>query len=121
MWLTRCPDFSIRQLAETVAKIASKEFNIPVTIQRVENPRVEYDIHPYEPVYNRLPDQFGFEPKVKLEDEVYRMFELLTQKEIKQRIQEKDHLILPRTWWSGEKRRVETLEIVEEIKYKTGN
>ncbi len=112
--------YSIRKLAETTAEIASKEFNIPVTIQRVENPRVEHDIHPYEPVYNRLPDQFGFEPKVKLEDEIYRMFELLTQPEIKQRIEEKKHLVIPRTWWSGEKRRVETLEIVEEIKYESG-
>ena len=110
--------YSVRVLAETVAKIASKEFNTPVTIQRVENPRVEHDIHPYEPIYNRLPDQFGFEPNIKLEDEIYRMFELLTQREIKQRIEEKKHLILPRTWWSGEKRRVETLEIVEEIKYE---
>lgn len=113
--------YSIRQLAETVARIASKEFNIPVTIQRVENPRVEYDIHPYEPIYNKLPDQFGFEPKVQLEDEVYRMLELLTQPEIKQRIEEKKHLILPRTWWSGEKKIVENLEIIEEIKFEAGS
>lgn len=56
--------YSIKQLADTVARIASKEFHIPVTIQRVENPRVEYDVHPYEPIYNKLPDQFGFEPRV---------------------------------------------------------
>jgi len=108
---------SIKQLADTVARIASKEFHIPVTIQRVENPRVEYDVHPYEPVYNKLPDQFGFEPRVQLDDEIYRMLELLTQGEIKQRIEEKKHLILPRTWWSGEKKLVERLEVIEEIKY----
>ena len=113
--------YSVRRLAESVAGIASKEFNIPVTIQRVENPRVEYDIHPYEPVYNKLSDQFGFEPQVTLEDEIYRMFELLIQPEIKQRIEEKRHLILPRTWWSGEKRKVETLEVIEEMKYESGN
>lgn len=109
---------SIKQLADTVARIASKEFHIPVTIQRVENPRVEYDVHPYEPIYNKLPDQFGFEPRVQLDDEIYRMLELLTQAEIKQRIEEKKHLILPRTWWSGEKKLVESLEIIEEIKYE---
>ncbi|MBT4511379.1 MAG: hypothetical protein HOC20_04110, partial [Chloroflexi bacterium] len=112
--------YSIRQLAETTARIASKEFSIPVTIQRVENPRVEYDVHPYEPIYNKLSDQFGFEPKVQLEDEIYRMLELLTQPEIKQRIEEKKHLILPRTWWSGEKKIVSSLEIMEEIKYEAG-
>ena len=110
--------YSIRQLAEAVGRIASKEFGISVTIQRVENPRVEYDIHPYEPVFDRLRDEFGFEPKVTLEEEIYRMLELLTQPHIKQRIEEKKHLILPRTWWSGKKKVVESLEVVEEITFE---
>lgn len=112
--------YSIRQLAEAVAKVASSEFHIPVTVQRVENPRVEYDVHPYEPIYRKLPDQFGFEPKVLLEDEIYRMLELLTQPRIKQRVEEKKHLILPRTWWSGVKKVVDTLEVIEEITYESG-
>jgi UDP-sulfoquinovose synthase len=110
--------YSVRHLAETVARIASHEFNLPVIIQRVENPRVESDIHPFEPIYNKLPDRFEFEPKVTLEDEIYRMLELLTQPHVKQRIEEKKHLILPRTWWSGLKKQVETLEVIEEIKYE---
>jgi hypothetical protein len=110
--------YSVRHLAETVARIASKEFNLPVTIQRVENPRVESDIHPFEPIYNKLPDRFGFKPKITLEDEIYRMLELLTQPHSKERIEEKKHLILPKTWWSGIKKQVETLEIIEEIKYE---
>lgn len=110
--------YSVSHLANTVAKIASREFGIPVLTQRVENPRVESDIHPFEPIYNKLPDRFGFEPKVMLEDEIYRMLELLTQPHIKHRIAEKKHLILPRTWWSGMKKQVETLEIIEEIKYE---
>ncbi len=113
--------YSINHLAHTVARIASKEFNLPVKIQRVENPRVESDIHPFEPIYNKLPDQFGFEPRITLEDEIYRTLELLTQPEIKQRIEEKKHLILPRTWWSGVKKQVETLEVLEEIKYEPGS
>ena len=108
--------YSVRHLAETVAKVATKEFGIPVTIQRVENPRVEADIHPYDPIYNKLPNQFGFEPKVTLEDEIYRMLELLTQPQIKRRIEEKKHLILPQTWWSGLKRQVKSLQVVEEIR-----
>lgn len=110
--------YSVRHLAETVARIASSEFNLPVLIQRVENPRVESDIHPFEPIYNKLPDRFGFEPKVALDDEIYRMLELLTQPHIRQRIEEKKHLILPKTWWSGLKKQVETLETIEEIKYE---
>lgn len=107
--------YSLRELANSVGRIASKEFNIPVTIHRVENPRVEYDIHPYEPIYTKLPDQFGFKPKIGLDDEVYRMLELLSTDEIKQRIEERKHLILPRTWWSGQKK---VVEVLEEIKYE---
>lgn len=110
--------YSIRHLAETVAKIASKEFNLPVRIQRVENPRVEADRHPFEPIYKRLLKDFGFRPSVSPEEEIYRMLELLTQPKIKERIEQKKHLILPRTWWSGIKKEVETIEIVEEIKYE---
>ncbi len=106
---------SLMELANIVGKIASKEFNTPVTIQRVENPRVEHDIHPYEPIYNKLPDQFGFKPNIGLDDEVHRMFELLITDEIKQRIEERKHLILPRTWWSGKKK---TVEVLEEIKFE---
>ena len=112
--------YSIRHLAETVAGIASKEFDIPVVIQRVENPRVEADVHPFTPIYRNLSDQFGFTPQVSLEDEVYRMLALLTQPHIKQRIEEKRHLILPRTWLSGVKKEVELLEVIEEGKYEPG-
>jgi UDP-sulfoquinovose synthase len=108
--------YSLRHLAEAVAKVASKEFSIPVAIQRVEDPRVEADIHPYEPVCDKLPDQLGFKPQVNLEQEIYRMLDLLIQPHIKERIEEKQHLILPRTWWSGQKKQVKTLEVVEEKK-----
>jgi UDP-sulfoquinovose synthase len=90
--------YSIRSLAETVAKIGSQEFGLTIRIQRVENPRVEADVHPFEPIYDKLQKEFGFGPKVSPEIEIYRMFKLLTQPKIKQRIEEKKHLVLPRTW-----------------------
>jgi UDP-sulfoquinovose synthase len=105
--------YSIRELAKTVAKIGKEEFNLPVKIQRVENPRVESERHPFEPIFENLTKKFGFRPSVSLEEEIYRMFKLLTKPEIKSRIEEKKHHIIPKTWWSGEKRKVETLEIFE--------
>ena len=101
--------YSVMQLAETVMRVGQKEFGLSVEIQRVENPRVEASQHPFEPIYERLPDEFGFRPQVSPEKEIYRMFELLTQPEIKSRIEQKKHLVLPRTWWSGAKRVVKTL------------
>jgi nucleoside-diphosphate-sugar epimerase len=105
--------YSARQLAYTVAKIGREHFNLPVKIQRVENPRVEADEHPFEAIYERLPKNYGFKPKVSVEEEVFRMFELLTKPEIKARIEEKKHLIIPKTWWSGVKREVQRLELLD--------
>jgi len=103
--------YSVRRLAETVKKVGEKHFGLNVRIQRVENPRVEADRHPFEPIYDKLPSQYGFRQKDTLEREIYRIFELLIQPRIKQRIEEKEHLVLPRTWWSGVKKEVERLEL----------
>jgi UDP-sulfoquinovose synthase len=105
---------SMRKLAETVRKVGQKHFGLKVDIQRVENPRVEADRHPFEPIFNKLPDEFGFIQADTLEKEIYRIFELLIQPEIRQRIEEKRHVILPKTWWSGIKKEVERLELIDD-------
>lgn len=104
---------TVRELAEAVKKIGSK-FGVKIRIQRVENPRVEADKHPFEPIYNKLPDEFGFIQQNSLEKEIYRIFELLSQRHIRERIEEKEHLILPKTWWSGVKKEVERLELIDD-------
>ncbi|MDP2913616.1 MAG: hypothetical protein Q8N91_06390, partial [Candidatus Omnitrophota bacterium] len=109
---------TMRKLAETVKKIGDKEFGMKVVIQRVENPRVEADRHPFEPIFNKLPDEFGFIQHDTLEKEIYRIFELLVQPHVKNRIEEKEHLILPRTWWTGMKKEVERLELISETDNK---
>ncbi|MFC1577355.1 NAD-dependent epimerase/dehydratase family protein [Candidatus Omnitrophota bacterium] len=108
--------YRLRDLAEIVKKIGSEEFGLDVKIQRIEDPRVEADVHPFEPIYENLPDKFGFKQKVSPEKEIRRMFELLTRPHIKQRIIEKRHLIIPKTWWTGMKKEAERIEMVEEAK-----
>ncbi len=110
--------YRLRDIAETVAKVG-EEFSLDVKIQRIENPRVESELHPYEVVSERLP-KLGFRPKVSLEKEVRRMFELLTRPKIKKRIEKVKHTIIPRTWWSGEERKPDVLEIIEPGKKKEG-
>ncbi len=107
--------YTLRDLAETVARISNSEFNLNVKIQRVENPRVEADRHPFEPVYERLPNDFDFKPEVKLDQAVYDMLKILTQPEMRSRIAQKQHLVIPNTWWSGVKKKVESIEILEHI------
>jgi UDP-sulfoquinovose synthase len=105
---------SMRNLAEIVAKVGSREFGLDVRIQRLENPRVEADRHPFEPIFDRLPAEFGFVQEDSLEKEIRRMFRLLTKPEIRQRIEQKKHLILPKVWWSGVKKEVEQIELLKE-------
>lgn len=102
--------YEIRQLAETVAKIGKKEFGLDVKIQRIRNPRVEADEHPFNPLFNKLHDNFGFKTEISLEGEIFEMFKLLTEPEVKMRIEEKKHVILPKTTWGGQKRDMDVLE-----------
>ncbi len=104
---------SAKELAYTVADIGRKYLDLPVKIQRVENPRIEADRHPFEAIYENLSKNYGFDPKVSIEEEVHRMFSLLTQPEVRERIEEKKHLILPSTWWSGQKKKVERVELID--------
>jgi len=108
--------YKIQNLAEIIAKTGTEKFNLNVNIQRRENPRVEADFHPFEVVSEKLPDVFGFIPKVTPEKAVSRMLDLLTREDIKTRIEEKSHTILPKTWWSGEKKDTGVLET-----YKPGS
>jgi hypothetical protein len=107
--------YSLRELAEIVARVGRKEFNLPVKIQRMENPRVEADRHPYEPIYEKLPNDFGFQPQITPEEAIYNMFLMLIKPDTKERIDQKKHLIIPRTWWSGVKKQVESIEIIDDI------
>jgi UDP-sulfoquinovose synthase len=105
----------VGELAEIVAKIGREKFGLDVKIQKLENPRVEADKHPLEVISTKLPDVFGFVPKVPPEKEITRMFELLLQPDIKKRILEKIHVIWPKTFWTGEKKDAETLEIIKPL------
>ncbi len=105
--------YKVRELAETIARVGTKRFGLDVKIQRVENPRVEAETHPYEAVSRKLPNRLGFKPNVSLEMEITRIFELLTRPAVRERLERVSHVIRPRTWWSGDDREVETLEMVK--------
>ena len=105
--------YKLNDIAETVAKIGKEKYSLNIKIQRIENPRVETEQHPFETISSKLPNEFGFKQKVLLEKEVGRMFELLRQPDIVARIKEKIHTIMPKTTWSGEKREMEIIEKYE--------
>ncbi len=107
--------YSVAELADMVAKVG-KKFKLDVKIQRMENPRVEADKHPLEVISTKLREEYGLVEKVKLEEEITNMFELLTKPEIKKRIIQKKHTIMPKTTWVGEKKEMKTIE-----EYKPGD
>ena len=57
----------MRQIAQTVAKIGA-EFGLDTEVQRIENPRVEAEEHPYEVIHEKLSQQFGFASESSLEE-----------------------------------------------------
>jgi UDP-sulfoquinovose synthase len=85
--------FSIEQLAEIV-KHAGKEVGIDVTVDPIENPRVELEDHYYNAKHTKLLD-LGLEPHLLSDTLVEHVFEVI------QRYKERvitDH-ILPRDHW----------------------
>ena len=101
--------YRICDLAETVAEVGL-EFGLRVRIKRIMNPRVEADYHPMEAVSKKLEGEFGLKPMVRLRDEIRRMFELLLQPEIRERILMKKESLQVRTQWNGEKKEAGVLE-----------
>jgi UDP-sulfoquinovose synthase len=112
--------YKLSLLAETVARV-SRRFGLNPKIQRLENPRVEADDHPLEVISRKLPNVFGFEQKVTLEEEIARMIELLMRPKVNRSIKEMAHMIMPRTRWDGLKRKLDVLEVYESgLKEDTG-
>lgn len=103
--------YKLKTIAMAVARVA-EEFGYNVRVQKIENPRVEAELHPFEVVSEELPRR-GFRPKVSLELEIRRMFELLSRPKIVERLRRVKHTIIPRTWWSGEKREPSILEVYD--------
>lgn len=102
--------YKLLDLAETVAKIGNEKYGLDVEIQRIENPRVETEQHPFEVVSTHLREDFEFVERVTLEKEVERMFELLSQPEMVKRIKEKAHALNPKTNWDGSKKDPDIIE-----------
>ena len=104
--------FSVRHIAETVARIGKREFGLDPMIQRLENPRVEAEEHPYEVIHEKLSQRFGFRSESTLEDEIRHIFQAVLAPESKQRIEEQKDKLFPKTRWSGEQKEMEVLEII---------
>jgi len=105
--------YKVKELAEIVAKIGSQNHGLTVKIQRMENPRVEADEHPFLVVSKKLREDHGYDPKTPLEKEIDRMFQLLLTPEIRERLESIRESVFPQTWWNGNHKKSMTLETYE--------
>ncbi len=105
--------FTVRELANTVARIAHDEFGLNPIIQRVENPRVEAEEHPYDVIHEKLVNEFGFESQSSLDDEIRQIFKAVLEPEAKARILEQKESLFPKTRWSGEHGDMKVLETIQ--------
>lgn len=101
---------SVKQIAETVGKIAKSEFGLQAEVQRLENPRVEAEEHPYEIIHDKLREKFGFNSERKLEEEIFYMFKRLMDPKIRMNIEKIKKSLIPVTRWSGERKALKELE-----------
>lgn len=101
--------FSVMQIAQMVATIG-REFGLDVEVQRIENPRVESEEHPYEVIHEKLQDRFGFASESGFADEVRHLFRVMLQPENRDRILAQRGALFPKTRWSGEHGEMKVLE-----------
>jgi len=88
--------YSCNELAELVQKVATEKFDLDVQIEHIENPRIEAEIHFYQPIHEKL-YKMGWRPTKTIEEELEVMFkDLLPHKERMLRYKDK---ILPTIRW----------------------
>ena len=101
--------FSVMQIAQMVATIG-RVFGLDVEVERIENPRVESEEHPYEVIHEKLQDRFGFASESGFADEVRHLFRVMLQPENRDRILAQRGALFPKTRWSGEHGEMKVLE-----------
>jgi UDP-sulfoquinovose synthase len=88
--------FSVEQLADKVAA-AANSMGLSITVDHIQNPRIEAEEHYYNPDHQRLFD-LGYQPS-SIEDELVIMLSDLLPHQ--GRIKQYEHVLKPRIRWNG--------------------
>ena len=92
-------NYTCNELAEIVKKVGEDEFGLEVEIKHIENPRIEPEVHYYNPHHEKL-YRMGWRPKKTLEEGLIEMFEDLIP--LKRRLSKFKDKIIPRIKWRPE-------------------
>jgi len=88
--------YSCQEIAEIVKKVAEEHFNLNVEVVNIENPRIEPEVHYYNPHHEKL-YKMGWKPKKTIEEGLIEMFEDLIP--FKERLLFYKDKINPRIKW----------------------
>ncbi len=93
--------YDLTELAEKVKKVAAS-LGVTAKIQNIENPRIEMEDHYYNPDHEHLLN-LGYKPTHDIEAEMKIMLTDLLK--YKDRIEAKQHALIPDIRWDGTRRR----------------
>jgi len=87
--------YSLDEVAEKVVDKAS-EIGIDVQVEHIENPRIEKEIHHFEPEVEKLPN-LGYEPSTTMDEEIEILLSDLNDNT--ERVENLGHVIEPEVKW----------------------
>lgn len=98
--------YDVTELAHRV-KDQAKAYGLNAIVNNVENPRIELEDHYYNPDHQHLLD-LGYKPGATLEEELNILLKDLIK--YKDRIMEKQEVLIPDIRWDGTRRPVDYIE-----------
>lgn len=98
--------YTIYELAEKVQKVGNS-LGLAVSIQPLENPRMEMEEHYYNPDHNKLAE-LGYQPQQDIESEIATILQDLMK--YRSRIEARQETLQPSIRWDGTLRPSKTIE-----------
>jgi len=92
-------NYSCNEVAHLIQNVAAKEFGINVEVMHIENPRVEPEVHYYNPHHSKL-YQMGWRPEKPITEGLIEMFEDLFP--LRDKLLQYKDLIVPQIKWRPE-------------------
>lgn len=99
--------YDVTQLADMVAKVAREKMSLDVTINNYTNPRKEKEEHYYKPDHQKLLE-LGYKPSQDMPGVIEEMLKDLMMH--KNRIEAKEHVIVPKIRWDGRREAVDVMK-----------
>jgi UDP-sulfoquinovose synthase len=99
--------YTCNELADVVQDVANDEFGLDASVQHIENPRVEAEVHFYKPHHQKLYNM-GWRPTRTLKQELVTMFEDLIP--LREKLLKFKKKIIPKIKWRPDHTAIKKME-----------